>query len=42
MFNVTDVTLVTGIGLMMIDIWQEGKREKALAAQEKARKGKGR
>jgi signal peptidase II len=39
-FNVADVALVAGVGLMMIDIWQEGKREKALAAQEKARGGK--
>lgn len=38
-FNVADVVLVIGVGLMFIDIQKEGKREKALkrAKQEKAK-----
>lgn len=38
-FNVADVVLVVGVGLMFIDIQKENKREKALKAarQEKAR-----
>lgn len=38
-FNVADVVLVIGVGLMFIDIQKEGKREKALKAvrDEKAR-----
>jgi signal peptidase II len=38
-FNIADVVLVVGVGLMFIDIQKEGKREKALkkAQQEKAR-----
>jgi signal peptidase II len=38
-FNVADVVLVIGVGLMFIDIQKENKREKALKAirQEKAR-----
>jgi len=31
-FNVADVALVIGVGLMMIDILQEGRREKAQAS----------
>ena len=39
-FNVADVVLVIGVGLMFIDIQKEGKREKALkqAQKDKARK----
>ena len=39
-FNIADVVLVVGVGLMFIDIQKEGKREKALkkARQEKAKK----
>lgn len=29
-FNIADVVLVVGVGLMFIDIYKEGKREKAL------------
>jgi lipoprotein signal peptidase len=38
-FNVADVVLVAGVGLMFIDIQKENKREKAIKAarQEKAR-----
>nr|MDQ3341347.1 signal peptidase II [Myxococcota bacterium] len=38
-FNVADVVLVVGVGLMFIDIQKEGKREKALkkVRQEKAK-----
>ena len=38
-FNVADIVLVVGVGLMFIDIQKETKREKALKAarQEKAR-----
>jgi len=37
-FNIADVVLVVGVGLMFIDIQKEGKREKALkkARQERA------
>ena len=35
-FNVADVALVVGVGLMFVDIWTEGKREKLLKAQKKA------
>jgi signal peptidase II len=34
-FNVADVVLVIGVGLMFIDIQREGKREKALKARPK-------
>jgi signal peptidase II len=39
-FNIADVVLVIGVGLMFIDIQKEGKREKALrkARQERAKK----
>jgi signal peptidase II len=39
-FNIADVVLVVGVGLMFIDIQKESKREKALkkARQEKAKK----
>ncbi len=39
-FNIADVVLVVGVGLMFIDIQKEGKREKALrkARQERAKK----
>ena len=39
-FNVADIVLVVGVGLMFIDIQKEGKREKALrqARQERAKK----
>lgn len=39
-FNIADVVLVVGVGLMFIDIHKEGKREKALrqARQERAKK----
>ena len=38
-FNIADVVLVVGVGLMFIDIQKEGKREKAAkkAQQEKAK-----
>jgi signal peptidase II len=38
-FNVADIVLVVGVGLMFIDIQKEGKREKALrqARQERAK-----
>jgi len=38
-FNVADIVLVVGVGLMFIDIQKEGKREKALkkAAKEAAK-----
>ena len=38
-FNVADVVLVVGVGLMFIDIQKEGRREKALkgAVQDKAK-----
>ncbi len=36
-FNVADVVLVIGVGLMFIDIQKEGKREKALKAARKDR-----
>jgi signal peptidase II len=35
-FNVADVALVVGVGLMFVDIWSESKREKMLKAQKKA------
>lgn len=35
-FNVADVVLVVGVGLMMIDIIIEGRREKARNAQQSA------
>jgi signal peptidase II len=38
-FNVADVVLVVGVGLMFIDIQKENKREKA-AKQDKAKKAK--
>lgn len=39
-FNIADVVLVVGVGLMFIDIQKEGKREKALreARQERIKK----
>jgi signal peptidase II len=33
-FNVADVVLVVGVGLMFIDIQKEGRRDKALRAQQ--------
>lgn len=33
-FNIADVALVIGVGLMFIDIQKEGKREKALKAEK--------
>lgn len=36
-FNVADVVLVVGVGLMFIDIQKEGSREKALKASREAR-----
>jgi signal peptidase II len=36
-FNVADVVLVIGVGLMFIDIEREGKREKARKAEAKAK-----
>lgn len=36
-FNVADVVLVIGVGLMFIDIQKEGRREKALKAGRQAR-----
>ena len=41
-FNIADVVLVVGVGLMFIDIQKEGKREKALKkAKQDAAKKKG-
>jgi len=41
-FNVADVVLVVGVGLMFIDIQKEGKREKeAKARQQKKAKASG-
>ena len=39
-FNIADVVLVVGVGLMFIDIYKEGRREKALKAakRDKAKK----
>jgi signal peptidase II len=39
-FNIADIVLVVGVGLMFIDIQKEGKREKALreARQERVKK----
>ncbi len=39
-FNIADVVLVVGIGFWFIDIWREGRREKATkkAAREERRK----
>ncbi len=36
-FNVADIVLVVGVGLMFIDIQKEGSREKALKASREAR-----
>lgn len=36
-FNVADVVLVVGVGLMFIDIQKEGRRDKALKANRQAR-----
>jgi len=36
-FNVADIVLVIGVGLMFIDIQKEGRREKALKAGRQAR-----
>jgi len=36
-FNVADIVLVVGVGLMFIDIQKEGRREKALKAGRQAR-----
>jgi signal peptidase II len=36
-FNVADIVLVVGVGLMFIDIQKEGRREKALKASRQAR-----
>jgi signal peptidase II len=36
-FNVADVVLVVGVGLMFIDIQKEGRREKSLKASRQAR-----
>jgi signal peptidase II len=33
-FNIADVALVAGVGLMFIDIHKEGKREKAIKAEK--------
>jgi len=35
-FNVADIVLVIGVGLMFIDMQKEGKREKAEKAARKA------
>ncbi len=39
-FNIADVVLVIGVGLMFIDIQKEGKREKALKKARKERTDK--
>ena len=36
-FNVADIVLVVGVGLMFIDIQKEGRREKALKTSRQAR-----
>lgn len=36
-FNVADIVLVVGVGLMFIDIQKEGRRDKALKASRQAR-----
>jgi lipoprotein signal peptidase len=36
-FNVADVVLVIGVGLMFIDIQKEGRRERALKPKRQAR-----
>jgi len=36
-FNVADIVLVVGVGLMLIDIQKEGRRDKALKASRQAR-----
>ncbi|MBA3397972.1 MAG: signal peptidase II [Deltaproteobacteria bacterium] len=36
-FNIADVVLVVGVGLMFIDIQKEGKREKALKKERQAK-----
>jgi len=36
-FNVADVVLVVGVGLMFIDIQKEGKKEKARKRAQQAR-----
>jgi signal peptidase II len=36
-FNIADVVLVVGVGLMFIDIQKENKREKAARKERKAR-----
>jgi lipoprotein signal peptidase len=36
-FNVADVVLVVGVGLMFIDIQKEGRRDKALKAGRQAK-----
>lgn len=36
-FNIADVVLVVGVGLMFIDIQKEGKREKAIKAARQTR-----
>jgi signal peptidase II len=36
-FNVADIVLVVGVGLMFIDIQKEGRREKARKAGRQAR-----
>ena len=41
MFNVADIVLVVGVGLMFIDIQKEGRREKAKKAGREA-EGEGR
>jgi signal peptidase II len=35
-FNIADVALVVGVGLMFVDIWTESKREKSLQAEKKS------
>lgn len=39
-FNVADVALVVGVGLMFVDMFREGRLEKAKKLAEKADKGK--